>query len=109
MTTLQEILLGELNPLYFSEFDTIIAKKVAGEFSLNSPATFAVKSSRTGLDFSYSQGEYFCDIKKSFEDRDNYCYPDGFEKPSKKQLLALKKEWADYYIYRINYPEEWEN
>ena len=27
MTTLQEILLGELNPLWFSEFDTIIATK----------------------------------------------------------------------------------
>lgn len=27
MTTLQEILLEELNPQHFSEFDTIIAKK----------------------------------------------------------------------------------
>jgi len=107
MTTLQEILLEELNPQHFSEFDTIIAKKIDGEFSLKSKASFAVKSSRTGLDFPCSQGEYFCDIEKAFQDRENYCYPDGFEKPSKKQLLALKKEWADYYINRINYPEEW--
>ena len=107
MTTLQEILLGELNPRWFSEFDTIIATENDGEFSLESKASFAVKSSRTGLDFPCSEGEYFCDIEKAFQDRENYCYPDGFEKPSKKQLLALKKEWADYYINRINYPEEW--
>lgn len=107
MTTLQEILLGELNPRWFSEFDTIIATKNNGEFSLKSEATFAVKESRVGLDFPYKEGEYFCNIETAFQDREAYCFLDGMENDyTKEQLIVLQKEWADYYIYRINYPEE---
>jgi hypothetical protein len=105
MPSLQKILLGELNPQWFSEFDTIIATKIDGEFSLKSKASFAVKTSRVGLDFPYNQGEYFCDISKAFQDRENYCYPEGMDLPTKKQLLVLRKEWAENYIDRINYPE----
>jgi hypothetical protein len=101
MATLQEILLGELNPRWFSEFDTIIAKKIDGKFSLKSEGTFVIKSNR------YRQGEYFCDIEKAFQDRENYCYPDRSDKPTKEQLIALQQEWADNYIYQMNYPEEW--
>ena len=109
MTTLQEILLGELNPLWFSEFDTIIAVPNSdGEFSLKSKATFAVKESRVGLDFPYKKSEYFCNIEKAFQDRENYCFPDGMDNDyTKEQLIALRQEWSDDYIYRMNYPEEW--
>lgn len=108
MATLQKILLGELNPLWFSEFDTIIAVKNDGEFSAKSEATFAVKESRVGLDFPYKKSEYFCDIQKAFQDRENYCFPDGMDNDyTKEQLIALRQEWADDYIYRMNYPEEW--
>ena len=108
MATLQEILSGELNPLWFSEFDTIIATKNNGEFSLESEATFAVKESHVGLNFPYKKGEYFCDIEKAFQDRENYCFSDGMENNyTKEQLIALQQEWANDYIYQMNYPEEW--